>query len=62
MITQKECFHCESKYTVEYEEDSVPIMSDEPSYCPFCGEIIEEDDFNDVLDLDDKGLDLDSDE
>lgn len=35
-----ECTSCESSFNVDYVEE---LVSEEyPSYCPFCGEIIEE--------------------
>lgn len=33
------CEHCESVYSLEYEEDQ---LMGEPELCPFCGEVIDE--------------------
>jgi NAD-dependent SIR2 family protein deacetylase len=45
-----DCINCESKYTIEYGEDNP--MEDEPTYCPFCGEDINESLYEDRLDDD----------
>jgi len=39
-IITAECNNCESSFEIAYEEEYV--SDDIPSFCPFCGEIIEE--------------------
>ena len=59
----KKCVECESSYILEFVEEDVMETDGEhkPSFCPFCGETIEED-FEELLDLDQDDLDLDADE
>jgi hypothetical protein len=38
--TQLDCENCESEWELTYETSGVTMP--EPSYCPFCGEEIEE--------------------
>lgn len=46
-----ECKSCEAEFTVEVENDS--LEGNEISYCPFCGELIDDHGIDDDDDLDD---------
>lgn len=53
-----ECENCESSFEMSYTEEFV--SSDEPNFCPFCGETIENlsesDEYADESDEDDDSL------
>ena len=38
-VVSGECGNCESYFDLSFEEN---LVSQEPEYCPFCGEVIEE--------------------
>ena len=38
-VVSGECTNCESYFDLSFEEN---LVSQEPEYCPFCGEVIEE--------------------
>jgi hypothetical protein len=38
-VVSGECNGCESYFDLSFEEG---LVSQEPEYCPFCGEVIEE--------------------
>jgi hypothetical protein len=38
-VVSGECKECESYFDLSFEEN---LVSQEPEYCPFCGEAIEE--------------------
>ena len=56
VIKKIECKNCEQKYKLVYEE----TIEEEPDYCPFCGDLVEdvykdfEDDEDDDWDDDDE--------
>jgi len=43
------CFPCDVDFTIKFSEENTKMT---PSYCPFCGEVIDEDD-GDLLESDD---------
>lgn len=45
MYLPTKCMECESSYILEFVEEEVMDTDGEhkPCYCPFCGEMIEED-------------------
>lgn len=54
--SNKECSSCGAEYNVKYDDEQFGISSEEPIYCPFCGEQLSdyylEEDF-DELDFED---------
>lgn len=47
-VVSGECKGCESYFDLSFEES---LVSQEPEYCPFCGEVI--DDMEDYIEDDD---------
>jgi DNA replicative helicase MCM subunit Mcm2 (Cdc46/Mcm family) len=42
MIATKECNNCGAEYKVEYDDEQFGTEAEEPSYCCFCGEEIDD--------------------
>jgi rubrerythrin len=53
-VFQKEiehtCGHCQAEFTISYYEED----QEEPRYCPFCGEMVEEELYIDGDESDDE--------
>lgn len=52
MILRKECNNCGAEYKVDYDEEQFGTEPEEPTFCCFCGEEIDEYLYDELDELD----------